>query len=181
MPLHNLTESTVHNSGMKDCSGVSEEALADLAGLPGVRRHIQRHVSHYGRADYVVPGDAASDSAVIGIGAVVAHREITIVRYLIRKFDVSVAGRRASGRRRLTGALLTPENIATHYSPWTSKVGLVVSTRKSGAPGETRTPDPLLRRHIICRAVHAALCLTHFNKDVQALILGYSAPSGFTG
>ena len=91
-----------HNAGMQDCSGVSEKALADLAGLPGVRRHIQRHVNHYGSANYVVPGNAAPGSAVVGIGAVVAHREITIVRYVIRKFDIGVAGRRASGRRGLS-------------------------------------------------------------------------------
>src|SRR6202158_3665927 len=91
-----------HIAGMKDCSGISEKALADLPGLPSVRRHIHGHVNHYRSADDVVPGDAAPDSAVVGIGPVVAHCKITIVRYVIRKFDVGVTGRRASGRRGLS-------------------------------------------------------------------------------
>src|SRR3979490_3493455 len=93
-----------HSARMKDCSGVSEKTLADLPGLPGVRRSIQRHVNHYGSANYVVPGNAAPGSAVVGIGAVVAHRKITIVRYLEWKFDVGVAAWRASGRRGLSEA-----------------------------------------------------------------------------
>ena len=93
-----------HSARMKDCSGVSEKTLADLPGLPGVRRSIQRHVNHYGRADDVVPGDAAPESAVIGIGTVVAHCEIAIVRYVEWKFDIGVAAWRASGRRGLSEA-----------------------------------------------------------------------------
>src|SRR5450432_389374 len=82
-------------------AGVSEKTLARLAGFPGVGRHIEGHVDHHRRANDVVARNAAPEAAIVGIGAIVTHREITIVRNVIGKLDVGLAWRRASGRRRL--------------------------------------------------------------------------------
>src|ERR1700751_889640 len=77
---------------------VGQESFANLAGLPGILRHVERHVNHDRRTDDVVARNAAPETAVVRVGTVVAHREITIVGNLVWKLDVGVAGRRASRR-----------------------------------------------------------------------------------
>src|ERR1700722_14266147 len=67
-------------AGMQNGAGIREKTFANLAGFPGIGGHIERHVNHHWRADNVFARNAAPEAAIVGVGAVVAHREIAIVR-----------------------------------------------------------------------------------------------------
>src|SRR5579864_5019493 len=69
-----------HFAGMQDGVGIGEEALAKLARFPGFRGNVERHVDHDRSSDNVVARDAAPEAAVVRIGAIVAHDEITVGR-----------------------------------------------------------------------------------------------------
>src|SRR5271154_3572298 len=69
-----------HHAGMQYGARVGQESFADLTGLPGIRRHVERHINHDWRPDDVVARNAAPEAAVIRIRAIITHREITIVR-----------------------------------------------------------------------------------------------------
>src|SRR5882757_9618793 len=77
-----------HQAGMDQRIRVSKKALANLAGFPGVRRNVERHIYHHRRADYVFARHATPKAAVVGIAAIVAHHEITIVRNFDRGMQV---------------------------------------------------------------------------------------------
>src|SRR5260370_26038712 len=63
---------------------VRKESLANLPGLPSVRGNIEGHVYHHRRADNVFARDTAPKPAVVGIAAIVAHHEITVVRNFVQ-------------------------------------------------------------------------------------------------
>src|SRR5712664_2520973 len=77
-----------HQARMYQRIRVSKKALANLAGLPGVGRNIERHIYHYRRTDNVFARHAAPKAAVIGIASIVAHHKITIVRNFERRVQV---------------------------------------------------------------------------------------------
>src|SRR5260370_18446041 len=81
---------------MEERVGISEKAFTNLPRLPGFGRNVQRHVNHDGSADDIVARDAAPEAAVIGIAAIVAHGEITIVGNAIGESDVLVTARRGT-------------------------------------------------------------------------------------
>src|SRR5258708_800826 len=74
-----------NGAGMEDAVNVRGEARAEIAGLPGVFRRIERHVNHDRSADDIFARNAATEAGVERVLAVVAHREITFRRYLVRK------------------------------------------------------------------------------------------------
>src|SRR5579863_10599500 len=88
-------------AGMEERPRVRHESFANLARFPGIRPHVKRHINHHRCADDVFPRHTAPEAAVIGIRPVVAHREVTIVRNLVRIFDVGVTGWRTAWWRRL--------------------------------------------------------------------------------
>src|SRR5882762_2962753 len=77
-----------HQAGMDQRIRVSKKALANLAGFPSVGRNVERHIYHHRRADYVFARHATPKAAVVGIAAIVAHHEITIVRNFDRGMQV---------------------------------------------------------------------------------------------
>src|SRR5258708_15712650 len=77
-----------HQARMHQRVRISKETLANLAGLPSVRRNIERHIYHYRRADNVFARHGAPEAAVIRIPTIVAHHEIRIVRNFERLVQV---------------------------------------------------------------------------------------------
>src|SRR5260370_25335173 len=73
-----------HQSRMHERIRVGTEALANLAGLPGVRRVVERHIYHHRRSNNILAWNAAPEPAVVGIAAIVAHHEIAVVRNIVR-------------------------------------------------------------------------------------------------
>src|ERR1700730_13799850 len=73
-----------HQTRMNQRVRVGKEALANLPGLPGVGRDVERHIYHYRRADNIFAWNAAPEAAVVRIAAIVAHHEITVVRNFVR-------------------------------------------------------------------------------------------------
>src|SRR5437763_714367 len=69
---------------MQDGVCIGEEALAKLARLPGFGRNVEGHVDHHRRADDVVARDTAPEAAVVRVGAIVTHDEITVGRHFVR-------------------------------------------------------------------------------------------------
>src|ERR1700676_5504854 len=67
-----------HQAWMHQRVRIRKEALANLPGLPCVRRNIEGHVDHDGRADNVFARHGTPEAAVIGVPAVVAHHEIRV-------------------------------------------------------------------------------------------------------
>src|SRR5262249_41931095 len=72
-----------HQARMKQRAGIRQKAFADLPRLPSIGGYVERHIDHHRCADDVVARDAAPKAAVIGIGAVVAHRKVAIVGKLV--------------------------------------------------------------------------------------------------
>src|SRR5215467_8646918 len=62
-----------HRAGMQDGVRIGVEALANMTGLPGILRNIERHIDHDRSADDVVSRDRAPEAAVVRIGPIVAH------------------------------------------------------------------------------------------------------------
>src|SRR6266851_10450565 len=89
---------------MNQRAGIRKKSFANLAGLPGTGGHVERHIDHDRSTDDVIARDAAPEAAIVGIGAVVTHGEITVVRDAVRKAKIGVAGGSGTRRRRLTGA-----------------------------------------------------------------------------
>src|ERR1700722_9632630 len=95
---------------MKDRARIRQKSLANLPRLPGIWRHIQRHINHHRRPNDVLTRHAAPKPAVVRVRPIVAHRKITIVWDLVRKLDVRVTGRRTSRRRGFT----RPDRVILH-------------------------------------------------------------------
>src|ERR1700686_59545 len=82
-----------HATGMQDSVGIGKKTLPNLPRLPGVRWRIQRHINHLRRADNIFGRNAATETAVIRVAAIVTHHEIAIVRNFIRRVQlVGLAG-----------------------------------------------------------------------------------------
>src|SRR5260370_38489205 len=73
-----------HQARMHQRVRVRKEALANLAGLPSVRRNVERHAYHHWRANNVFARHTTPKPAVVGIAAIVAHYEITVVPNFVR-------------------------------------------------------------------------------------------------
>src|ERR1700688_2770249 len=73
-----------HATGMQDSVGIGKKTLPNLTRLPGVRWRIQRHINHHRRADNIFARNAAPETAVIRVAAIVTHHKITIVGNFIR-------------------------------------------------------------------------------------------------
>src|SRR6266436_9753112 len=67
-----------NQAGVHQRVRVGEKSLANLAGLPGVRRNVERHIDHHRRSDDVVARHAAPKTAVVRVAAIVAHHKITV-------------------------------------------------------------------------------------------------------
>src|SRR5581483_10219274 len=87
---------------------IGVDAFADLAGLPGIRRNIERHINQDRSANDVFARDNAPETAVVGIGAVIAHDEIRIGRDFERAMEIVRFGR--TQRVFLDGALAINPN-----------------------------------------------------------------------
>src|ERR1700730_8746134 len=82
-----------NDPGMQKGISVRKKPFANLAGLPGFGRNIQRHVNNHGRSDDVIARDAAPETAIKRIRAVVAHDKITISGNFVRRVQfVGFAG-----------------------------------------------------------------------------------------
>src|SRR5437660_1164258 len=88
-----------NGAGMEDAIYVRGKARAEIAGLPGVFRGVERHVNHHGRADDVFARNATPEAGVERVLAVIAHREITARRHREWKYFF-FAGERAFVRTR---------------------------------------------------------------------------------
>src|SRR5256885_5048894 len=53
-----------NGAGMEDAIYVRGKARAEIAGLPGVFRGVERHVNHHGRADDVFARNATPEAGV---------------------------------------------------------------------------------------------------------------------
>src|SRR6516165_8895549 len=65
---------------MKQGAAIGEKTLANIA-VPLVAPRIHGHIDGYGRAENFITRNAAPETAVIGIAAIVAHHEIVIFRH----------------------------------------------------------------------------------------------------
>src|SRR6266478_3323470 len=74
-----------HDPGMQKGVGIRKKTFANLAGLPGFGRNIQRHVNNHGRSDDVIARDAAPEAAIVGIRSIVTHNKITISGNFVRR------------------------------------------------------------------------------------------------
>src|SRR5229473_5300414 len=74
-----------HDPRMQKGVGIRKKTFANLAGLPGFGRNIQRHVNNHGRSDDVIARNAAPEAAIKRIGAIVAHNKITIRGNFVRR------------------------------------------------------------------------------------------------
>src|SRR5207302_2967513 len=92
-----------NGAGMEDAIYVRGKARAEIAGLPGVFRRLERHVNHHRSANDIFARHATPEAGIERILAVVAHGEITFRRYLVRKnlFFVGKCAFVGAGRRRI--------------------------------------------------------------------------------
>src|SRR6266436_6514670 len=75
-----------NGAGMEDAIYVRGKACAEIAGLPGVFRGVQRHVNHHRSADDVFTRHATPKAGIERILTVIAHSEITPGRHRVRKY-----------------------------------------------------------------------------------------------
>ena len=70
---------------MQKGAGISKKPLANLARLPGLGRHIQRHIDNHRRSNDVVTWHAAPEAAVERVAAIVTQGQVRIRRNFVRK------------------------------------------------------------------------------------------------
>jgi len=67
-----------YQAGVHQRIRVGEKSLANLAGLPGVRRNVERHIDHHRRSDNVVARHAAPKTAVVRVARLSPIQKITV-------------------------------------------------------------------------------------------------------
>ena len=71
--------SPAHGAWMDDGIRIGIKSFANLSGLPSLLPDVERHIDHHRRSDNVVPRNAAPETAIVGIAAIVSHYKIAFV------------------------------------------------------------------------------------------------------
>src|SRR6266850_1854933 len=74
-----------HDPRMQKGAGISKKPLANLARLPGLGRHIQRHIDNHRRSNDVISRHAAPEAAIERVAAIVTQGQVRIWRNFVRK------------------------------------------------------------------------------------------------
>src|SRR6266478_732908 len=119
------------DSRVEDSARIGKKPFAKLSRLPGILRHVERHVNHDRRADNILARDAAPETAVEGVAAIVAHGEITVIGNAVGQLHIRVT-RRSLSRR---GGLGWPGGVILVELPTVDKNRAIVNL--DGITGKT--------------------------------------------